>query len=66
MPRETIVMAVTCALMLETQPKWAAMSPMTAVKIPMNTIETKKEGHPRHFPGGTRSKQVLLFLHMVG
>lgn len=45
-PSATIDMAVTESLRLMVQPKWLAMSPMSAVKNPMPSMDTTKHDQP--------------------
>ena len=47
-PRATMVMAVIESLIWLIQPKWAATSPMTAVRRPMKNMDITKAGHPLH------------------
>jgi hypothetical protein len=44
-------MAVTESFIWLIQPKCAATSPMTAVKMPIPAIEPKNAGQPFNFPG---------------
>lgn len=48
MPRATKVTAVTESFSPTEQPKCDAKSPMTAVRTPINMIDTVKHKYPEH------------------
>ena len=60
-PRATKVMAFTVSFRLMQQPSWLAMSPMTAVTMPMVPMETKKQRQPLKKPFWCQKNRQMSF-----
>lgn len=57
MPSATNVIAVTASSRPTVQPKCDAKSPMTAVRIPIQTMDDTKQRYPEHI---SVSREILV------